>query len=473
MVNGNRVLSSSTRTSTSTGTGTGTGTGTRKVHMISEHEHQPQQPRKKIRIKLTLRSHYASMEKSNSGDHDHTNHHHNHHHHHRGHHHGHPHHIHGTGTGAGTGAGTRSNTMNIDVVRGGRQEENLMLRPSCIVFQEPSPSHERIEMIDKLHAMRRQEADYHPCHDYIRKPIGLNDPNRLMPPLDLIFSSNSSSSKLVDEACRFKIVAWCYRIIDFFGLDRETAYFAISYLERFMAIHHLDRNNYKLAATTALLLAIKIHQPKKVSLNKVVKDLSRGQFDEKDVVSMELIMLRSLTWRIHPPTPAQFVMRILALNPFSSRLIQEFDTERIQSLAIFYVELSICDYFFVTQKQSNVALAAILNAMESLGLFRSRMRGKSSSLFKFIDVMFDTMGGNHDSPVIIKCRRNLQALYKRSDEYVNKRKMEIARRLDRSVNVASICRSRTITDDDEMKNTNCNNRYKIASMKSQSPKSFV
>jgi hypothetical protein len=347
---------------------------------------------------------------------------------------------------------------------------DLLLRPLSISYRQPS--YKKIQMVEKLHAMRKQEANHYICHgpNPYRSPPPL--PNYQSSPSPYP-SSTSRGSKIVDETCRLKICEWCYRIVDFFSLDREAVHYAMSYLERFMAIHQIDRRTYKLAATTALLLAIKVHQPKKVSLHKVVKDLSRGQFDQDDVVRMELMMLPSLSWRLHPPTPANYVLRLIELNPFSSSCIQEFDTESIKALAIFYVELSVYDHFFVTQRQSTVAIAAIMNAMESLGLLHPQRR-ISNSILGFIDSMFGTMGEDCDSMAMVECRSQLHNLYTRSDEFAIKRKVERDRRLDESLDVASIHRPKSLSSSSmEVRRKHSTNGCKSASPKSVSLRSIA
>lgn len=305
-------------------------------------------------------------------------------------------------------------------------QDDLLQKPLNISYVQPSDR--KIQLVERLHAMQKQETSYYTPS--VNPRPGL-DPYKIPPPPLSISSSSSSmssssstsSKKIVDSACRLKICEWCYRIVDFFNLDRETVFYTMSYLERFMLRQHMDRRTYKLAATTALLLAIKVHHPKKVSLNKSVKDLSRGSFDQKDIMKMELIMLPSLSWRLYPPTPANYIFKLMQLNPFCSSGIQEFDTESIQTLAIFFVELSVHDYFFSTQRQSTVALAAILNAMETLGILHYSRR-IPSSILDFLDTMFGTLGESCNSMAMTQCRMNLHNLYLKSEEFANKKKAE-------------------------------------------------
>ena len=86
--------------------------------------------------------------------------------------------------------------------------------------------------------------------------------------------------------------------------------------------------------------------------------LSRGSFTLKEMEKMEYDVLQRLRWRVHPPTPQLFVKHFLS---FLSTTEQE-----IHGLAQFLVELSAVDYFFVSYKPSDVAIAALMNAMQEI-----------------------------------------------------------------------------------------------------------
>jgi hypothetical protein len=275
-----------------------------------------------------------------------------------------------------------------------------------------------------------------------------------------LFSSSTSTQgkrRLVDVACRDKICEWAYRIMNYFNVERETVYYAISYLDRFMAYYKADRYTYKLLATTSLFLALKVHQSRKLILKNVVKDLSKGEFDMDDVNQMELIMLRVLSWSLHPPTPMAYVAHIvdmhqpmiIALNQhfelLSSGKGQDdndddllfFDTPKVEAFAIFFVELSVFDYDFVPQRQSRIALAAILNTLEGLGLFQrvSSLKLTSSTtskkatnqmkclFYKLVLSMFDAVQINAENleggDQVSNLREKLWDLYEKSEEHTN------------------------------------------------------
>ncbi len=341
-----------------------------------------------------------------------------------------------------------------------------------------------------IKTMLKQESTTYTCHDYFYSlqpskllihPRKVNDldsnnkDNKLLSPKSTSSSdttatttSNSSISsadeltttssspsvsnskiKIVDVSCRHKICEWIYRLINFFDIDRETAYYSVSYLDRFMMHYKTDRHTYKLLATTTLFLALKVHHPRKLILNNVVDDLSKGEFDMKDVDRMELIMLGTLKWSLYPPTPKGFVERLLDLQQSMIRVLNQnvpssllkqndddsshdsmelfFDAGKIQAFAVFFAELSVFDYYFVTQRQSRVAMAAIMNSIEGLGLFEAIELSESHQIkrlfYTIISTMFDLVCVDIENSEsynnILQMRKRLWKLYQNSEEMNN------------------------------------------------------
>jgi hypothetical protein len=260
--------------------------------------------------------------------------------------------------------------------------------------------------------MLNQEKKVYSCEDYIYGIV-------TAPKLDLTFHVGNEKCKLVDETCREKICDWYYRIIDFFKVDREAVYLAMSYLDRFLMACKVDRSTYKIAAPASLVIALKVHSESKISLQEVIPVLSKGEFSTSDVNEMEVVILKSMTWCINPPTPMSYVIRLLLLNPFASKPIQEIDLDGIQSFAIFFVELSIIDYFFVTKRQSLIAYSAILNAMEGFGLWSpvgGKARANSITIINYVHKLSTLLNITHNNEHIVTMRNRLWGLYKRSEE---------------------------------------------------------
>jgi hypothetical protein len=151
-------------------------------------------------------------------------------------------------------------------------------------------------------------------------------------------------------------------VIDHFDLTREIVGIGMNYVDRYLAASDartIDKNDFQLLSMTCLYLSIKLHEVKHImvpgatSSMDTILHLGRGHYTLEQMEEMELKILQRLQWRVHPPTPQDFVREFLTTG----------DLE-VQDLAYFMVELSSMDYFFVPYKPSEIAIAALLNAME-------------------------------------------------------------------------------------------------------------
>ena len=140
----------------------------------------------------------------------------------------------------------------------------------------------------------------------------------------------------------------------------------MNYLDRYLAQSEaeIDTRLFQLLSMTCLYLAIKLNEIKHLvvpgsgmssSMEAILK-LSRGFFTLTQMEKMEMDLLQRLQWNVHPPTPQLFLKYYL--------MILELKDSEVQDLAQYMVEVSTIDYFFVSYKPSEVAAAALLDALE-------------------------------------------------------------------------------------------------------------
>lgn len=254
-------------------------------------------------------------------------------------------------------------------------------------LDEPDFGDHEGEFQENLHAMLRQEATgKYDCTDYLsvtvwqanahpqqitKKPKFEVSRYSPVPPACVAGTSpvarSTSSNARIDEYCREQIVEWSFRVVDYFRIDREVVAVSLSFLDRFLATYRCDRTSFKLAATTTLHLAVKLLYPCKLADLGILSDLSRGEFDMKDVCAMETNILHMLQWNLHPPTAAAFTSIFLDYF-FASRMvtISNTDLDDMYDVSSFFSELAVCDYSSVRIRSSTIAIAAILNAVEGM-----------------------------------------------------------------------------------------------------------
>jgi Cyclin, N-terminal domain len=223
-------------------------------------------------------------------------------------------------------------------------------------------------LLDTLEAMRKQEESGYRTGDY------LHQQQQVLHPLTGPQQQQNLMMGVappVDMECRSRMVEWCYQIVDFCKFKRETVSVSMSYLDRFLASPAgleilLDRSKFQLAAMTALYTAIKIHEPEAMDPG-LIASLSRGAYNKEQVEAMECAMLSAIQWRVNPPTALAFCHQYLNLIP--TTLIHQDAREAILDLAKYQTELAVSDYTLcVASPSSSVAFAALLNALESMGM---------------------------------------------------------------------------------------------------------
>ena len=194
-------------------------------------------------------------------------------------------------------------------------------------------------------------------------------------------------------------------MVDHFDLNREVVSTAMSHLDRFLGVYNgtVDKNLFQLLAMTCLYLSIKLNEYKhllipgsKSSMDTILQ-LSRGFFTLKEMEKMEYEVLQRLRWHVHPPTAQLFVKHFL--------FFLSVEEHELHDLAQFMIELSVMDYFFVSYKPSEIAMAALLNSMDRLGLKNTSRT--NFPITRFIDI---------HSPAILACRERLSLIYAQANE---------------------------------------------------------
>lgn len=235
-------------------------------------------------------------------------------------------------------------------------------------------SYQQQEQTCTLTAMCHQESSYH-CEDYLHCRAQSQSPRSVMDQLFMKDTNTTPSStpSMTHEdvqVCinnRSKMASWCMTLMDACQLNRETVSIAMSYLDRFLATPQgedciEDSATFQLACMTALYSAIKIHEEKAIS-PEVLSSISRGFYSKRDMEEMEWKMLNALKWRVNVPTPLAFVREFLTVLPYDA-----ITKDQLLSLVQVQTELSVADYNFVSIKASSIGFAALVNAMDVLGL---------------------------------------------------------------------------------------------------------
>lgn len=240
------------------------------------------------------------------------------------------------------------------------------------------------EVCDRLKVMKQQEeSSTYKVFDYLAKHS------------ELLKRVN----KPIDEDCRVKMCEWCYQVVDFCKFRRETVSIGMSYLDRYLCSREgrsalANRKEYQLTAMTALYIAIKIHEPLEME-TALLADLSRGCYEEMEFVHKEEELLQGIKWRVGGPTCLGFLQHYLALLP---DVVHPAVAEALMEYARYQTELAISEHSLVDVAPSEIALAALLNAMEGMDLFLLPPKVQA----KFVRTVEKVSGLNADDVVGIQ-----------------------------------------------------------------------
>ncbi|KAL7508226.1 hypothetical protein ACHAXN_008530 [Cyclotella atomus] len=174
----------------------------------------------------------------------------------------------------------------------------------------------------------------------------------------------------INNSDRTKMCSWYYEMSNFLKISPSTASRAMSYLDRFMACDsphaataRVMRDEYQLVALTALFIAIKLFDRLNI-MPCHVSYLSRGRYTSEEVIEMEIVILKSLEWRVTTATKLDYAELILDCILPKLTAVDEETMDGMRDLTSLQIQLSDFYSVYSNSMQSMVALAATINAYE-------------------------------------------------------------------------------------------------------------
>lgn len=220
------------------------------------------------------------------------------------------------------------------------------------------PAHDQQgEATDRLRALSSKDTQYI-TEDYLSRGFR---PFETMTRFGIDSCSFKDCQEPIDETCRQKMVDWAFRVSDHFHTSREIVSYAFSFLDRFVSRCTCDRTAFKLASMTSLYMAIKLFNPKQISIHSL-SDLSRGEFTFDHIAEMERVILKTLDWMLNPPTIQSFIGSLHEYIPLDDPSLLHAVYQR----ATFFSELALYDYALIVERRLHLAIASILNAIEGI-----------------------------------------------------------------------------------------------------------
>ncbi|XP_030002875.1 G1/S-specific cyclin-E1-like [Sphaeramia orbicularis] len=166
----------------------------------------------------------------------------------------------------------------------------------------------------------------------------------------------------IEPRMRSILLDWMMEVSEAFTLQRHTFYLAQDYFDRFMQRqYNVQKESLQVIGATCLFLASKMEESRAVKLKQVV-DVGDGAYTEQDVRRVELLILKTLGWRLSSDTALfwlelylQLVLMEVAYDPLEQLFPYYlfFKMTRVLDLCMLHVNSMDFEY--------NVLAAAILS----------------------------------------------------------------------------------------------------------------
>lgn len=185
------------------------------------------------------------------------------------------------------------------------------------------------------------------------------------------------------EMSRYETCDWCYRVVDYFQVDREVVELTMNYLDRILCIrgiqnkdqscHHLSTRKSVMATTMACLhIAIELSptQPccyfRKNPWYSALAHVSHGGLEPSDICKEETNILFELGFRVHPPTALSFIRVMIPEKVLISQTSSDEIAETFFSEVRYLTELAVLNDCFTGYRTSSIAFAILTATLEKL-----------------------------------------------------------------------------------------------------------
>lgn len=110
----------------------------------------------------------------------------------------------------------------------------------------------------------------------------------------------------VSNVMRAILLDWMMEVCNEFTLKRETFYYSLNYVDRFLSVHkNVKKEELQLVGVSSMFIAAKMEEVYSPRVSDFAKSTDNGYCAEQ-IVRMEKIILRELGWALTPPTYAMW-----------------------------------------------------------------------------------------------------------------------------------------------------------------------
>lgn len=159
------------------------------------------------------------------------------------------------------------------------------------------------------------------------------------------------------EQDRKTLVDWMVEFQEIQETTHETLYLAVRLCDYFFAKQKVSRDKLQLYAFVGFLLASKFEERWPPTFEDMIY-LSEDSYKREDFIQAELQMLKILDFDLNAPVSYRYLRRYSKCIGMDMKSL---------TVARFYLELTLPEYEYVSEKQSHLAAAALWISLTTLG----------------------------------------------------------------------------------------------------------
>ena len=164
---------------------------------------------------------------------------------------------------------------------------------------------------------------------------------------------------LIAPHMRKIVTDWMFEVCEDQQCQPEVFFLAVNYLDRYLSLVNITKNQFQLAASTCLLLASKFSQVVPLSTEQLVI-YTDNSVTVEELRQMELNVLNALQWELSSVTVHSFLEHFVPrLN-----LDNKVNIDRVKRNADSIMATAATEYQFLLTKPSMIASAALAIAIK-------------------------------------------------------------------------------------------------------------
>ncbi|KAM4703659.1 G1/S-specific cyclin-D1-like [Rhinophrynus dorsalis] len=168
--------------------------------------------------------------------------------------------------------------------------------------------------------------------------------------------------KEIHPYMRKMLTTWMLEVCEDQRCGEDVFPLAVNCLDRFLSLVPIEKSCLQLLGSTCLLLASKLKESTPMSTESLCM-YADFSFTDKDLRSMELMVLNKLKWDVEAVTPREFLPHFLELLHIPAEKRQQ-----VRKHTETFIALCTTDYTFIALPPSLVAAASVAAAVTGLRL---------------------------------------------------------------------------------------------------------